>query len=176
MKIEGKEFNTIWFNETNQNVQIIDQTKLPHKFIIKDLNNVEDAINAIKVMEVRGAPLIGATAAYGLVLAMKKNNDFEYLEKCSKNLINSRPTAINLEWAVNRMNNKLLSCEPANLFNTALDEAKKILEKHPKEVQDYKNGKDKLMGFFVGLIMKQTQGRANPKTLNEVLKKLLKGE
>ena len=126
MKIEGKEFNTIWFNETNQNVQIIDQTKLPHKFIIKDLNTVEDAINAIKVMEVRGAPLIGATAAYGLVLAMKKNNDFEYLEKCSKNLINSRPTAINLEWAVNRMNNKLLSCKPANLFNTALDEAKKI--------------------------------------------------
>ena len=101
MKIEGKEFNTIWFNETNQNVQIIDQTKLPHKFIIKDLNTVEDAINAIKIMEVRGAPLIGATAAYGLVLAMKKNNDIEYLERCSKNLINSRPTAINLEWAVN---------------------------------------------------------------------------
>ena len=126
MKIKGKEFNTIWFNETNQNVQIIDQTKLPHKFIIKDLNTVEDAINAIKVMEVRGAPLIGATAAYGLVLAMKKNNDIEYLKKCSKNLINSRPTAINLEWAVNRMNNKLLSCKPVNLFNTALDEAKKI--------------------------------------------------
>ncbi|WP_440930153.1 S-methyl-5-thioribose-1-phosphate isomerase [Candidatus Pelagibacter sp.] len=128
MKIEGKEFNTIWFNETNQNVQIIDQTKLPHKFIIKDLNTVEDAINAIKVMEVRGAPLIGATAAYGLVLAMKKNNDFEYLERCSKNLINSRPTAINLEWAVNRMKNKLSSCKPVNLFNTALDEAKKICE------------------------------------------------
>ena len=126
MKIEGKEFNTIWFNETNQNVQIIDQTKLPHKFIIKDLNTVEDAINAIKIMEVRGAPLIGATAAYGLVLAMKKNNDIEYLEKCSKNLINSRPTAINLEWAVNRMKNKLLSCKPGNLFNIALDEAKKI--------------------------------------------------
>ena len=126
MKIGGKEFNTIWFNEINQNVQIIDQTKLPHKFIIKDLNTVEDAINAIKVMEVRGAPLIGATAAYGLVLAMKKNNDVKYLEKCSKNLINSRPTAINLEWAVNRMKNKLSSCKPVNLFNSALDEAKKI--------------------------------------------------
>ena len=126
MKIGGKEFNTIWFNEINQNVQIIDQTKLPHKFIIKDLNTVEDAINAIKVMEVRGAPLIGATAAYGLVLAMKKNNDIKYLEKCSKNLINSRPTAINLEWAVNRMKNKLSSCKPVNLFNSALDEAKKI--------------------------------------------------
>ena len=63
MKIEGKEFNTIWFNELNQNVKIIDQTKLPHKFIIKELNSVEDAINAINVMEVRGAPLIGAQHA-----------------------------------------------------------------------------------------------------------------
>ena len=124
MRIEGKEYRTIWFE--NNVVKIIDQTKLPHQFIIKNLKTVNDAINAIKVMEVRGAPLIGATAAYGLVLAMKKNNDFEYLEKCSKNLVNSRPTAINLEWAVNRMKNKLLSCKPANLFNTALDEAKKI--------------------------------------------------
>jgi aspartyl-tRNA(Asn)/glutamyl-tRNA(Gln) amidotransferase subunit B len=55
-------------------------------------------------------------------------------------------------------------------------EAKKILEKHPKEVQDYKNGKDKLMGFFVGQVMKETQGKANPKALNQILKKLLKGE
>jgi aspartyl-tRNA(Asn)/glutamyl-tRNA(Gln) amidotransferase subunit B len=57
-----------------------------------------------------------------------------------------------------------------------LDEAKKILEKHPKEVQDYKNGKDKLMGFFVGQIMKETKGKANPKALNQILNKLLKGE
>ena len=57
-----------------------------------------------------------------------------------------------------------------------LDEAKKILEMHPKEVQDYKNGKDKLMGFFVGQIMKETKGKANPKTLNQILNNLLKGE
>ena len=57
-----------------------------------------------------------------------------------------------------------------------LDEAKKILEKHPKEVQDYKNGKDKLMGFFVGQIMKETQGKANPKALNQILNELLKGK
>ena len=56
------------------------------------------------------------------------------------------------------------------------DEAKKILEKHPKEVQDYKNGKDKLMGFFVGQVMKETHGKANPKALNQILNKLLKGE
>ena len=68
MKIEGKKYRTIWFE--NNVVKIIDQTKLPHKFIIKELKTVKDAINAIKVMEVRGAPLIGATAAYGLVLAI----------------------------------------------------------------------------------------------------------
>ena len=61
MKIEGKEYRTIWFDEKSQAVKIIDQTKLPHQFIIKDLKTVKDAINAIKVMEVRGAPLIGGT-------------------------------------------------------------------------------------------------------------------
>ena len=67
MRIEGKEYRTIWFEKDV--VKIIDQTKLPHRFIIKDLKTVKDAINALKAMEVRGAPLIGATAAYGLVLA-----------------------------------------------------------------------------------------------------------
>ena len=57
MKIENKEYRTIWFDEANQLVRIIDQTKLPHQFIIKDLSTVKDAINAIKTMEVRGAPL-----------------------------------------------------------------------------------------------------------------------
>ena len=73
MKIEGKEYRTIWFE--NNIVKIIDQTKLPHQFIIKDLKTVKDSINAIKTMEVRGAPLIGATAAYGLVLTIIENND-----------------------------------------------------------------------------------------------------
>ena len=64
MKIEGKEYRTIWFDEQNQTVKIIDQTKLPHQFIIKELKTVKESVNAIKVMEVRGAPLIGGTAAY----------------------------------------------------------------------------------------------------------------
>ena len=68
MHIEGKAYRTIWFE--NDTVKIIDQTKLPHKFIIKELKTVKDSINAIKTMEVRGAPLIGATAAYGLVLSI----------------------------------------------------------------------------------------------------------
>ena len=104
MKIEGKEYRTIWFE--NNIVKIIDQTKLPHQFIIKDLKTVNDAINAIKVMEVRGAPLIGATAAYGLVLAIIENNDQSFLKKSAEDLISSRPTAINLKWAVDRMMNK----------------------------------------------------------------------
>ena len=95
MKIEGKEYRTIWFE--NNIVKIIDQTKLPHQFVIKDLKSVNDAINAIKIMEVRGAPLIGATAAYGLVLAIIENNDQSFLKKSAENLIISRPTAINLK-------------------------------------------------------------------------------
>jgi len=126
MKIEGKEYRTIWFDEKNQAVKIIDQTKLPHKFIIKDLKTVKDAINAIKTMEVRGAPLIGATAAYGLVLSILENNDQSFLKKSSEDLINSRPTAINLKWAVERMMKKLSGINSDQILNVALNEAKKI--------------------------------------------------
>ena len=92
MHINGKVFRTIWFEDNI--VKIIDQTKLPHKFIIKDLKNIKDSINAIKTMEVRGAPLIGATAAYGLVLAIIERNDQSFLKKAGEDLIRSRPTAI----------------------------------------------------------------------------------
>ena len=116
MRIEGKEYRTIWFEKNV--VKIIDQTKLPHQFVIKDLKNVNDAINAIKDMEVRGAPLIGATAAYGLVLAIIENNDQTFLKKSAENLINSRPTAINLKWAVDRMMNKLSGVNSNKIFIT----------------------------------------------------------
>ena len=128
MKIEGKEYRTIWFDEKNQAVKIIDQTKLPHKFTIKDLKTVKDAINAIKTMEVRGAPLIGATAAYGLVLSILENNDQSFLKKSSEDLINSRPTAINLKWAVERMMKKLSGINSNEILNIALKEAKEICE------------------------------------------------
>ena len=124
MKINGKSYKTIWFE--NNLVKIIDQTKLPHQFIIKELKTVKDSINAIKNMEVRGAPLIGATAAYGLVLSIIENNDFSYLKKSSEELINSRPTAINLKWAVDRMMKKLLGVNSNEILKIALDEAKAI--------------------------------------------------
>ena len=132
MRIEGKEYRTIWFEEKNQVVKIIDQTKLPHKFIIKNLKTVKGAINAIKTMEVRGAPLIGATAAYGLVLAIIKNNDQTFLKKSSEDLINSRPTAINLKWAVDRMMKKLSGINSNEILNIAINEAKEICEEDVK--------------------------------------------
>ena len=130
MKIEGKSYKTIWFK--NNLVKIIDQTKLPHQFIIKDLKTVKDAINAIKTMEVRGAPLIGATAAYGLVLSIIEKNDLSFLKKSSEELIASRPTAINLKWAVDRMMKKLSGVNDKDILKIALDEAKTIAEEDVK--------------------------------------------
>ena len=85
MKINGKAFRTIWFDEKNHEVKIIDQTKLPHKFEVKHLKTVKDAINAIKTMKVRGAPLIGATAAYGIVLAIMEKMILNLLKKVVQN-------------------------------------------------------------------------------------------
>ncbi len=130
MRIEGKEYRTIWFE--NNVVKIIDQTKLPHEFVIKELKNVNDAINAIKEMEVRGAPLIGGTAAYGLALAVQEDNDEEFIKKSAEELIKSRPTAINLKWAVDRMTKKLSGINSDQILSIALNEAKEICDEDEK--------------------------------------------
>ena len=130
MKIEQKEYRTIWFE--NNIVKIIDQTKLPHRFVIKDLKTIKDAINAIKTMEVRGAPLIGATAAYGLALSILENKDQSFLENSANDLIKSRPTAINLKWAVDRMMKKISGVNSDKIFEIALNEAKEICEEDVK--------------------------------------------
>ncbi len=130
MKIQGKEYRTIWYED--KLVKIIDQTKLPHQFIIKDLKSVKDAINAIKVMEVRGAPLIGGTAAYGIVLAIKESTDKEFIYKSAEELIQSRPTAINLKWAVDRMMNKLSGINSDQILDIALKEAQEICDEDEK--------------------------------------------
>jgi methylthioribose-1-phosphate isomerase len=128
MRIEGKEYQTIWFDKNSQSVKIIDQSKLPHAFIIKDIKTVKGIINAIKIMEVRGAPLIGGTAAYGIALAVKENNDSNFIKKSSEDLIKSRPTAINLKWAVDRMMKKLSGINSDDILNVALNEAKVICD------------------------------------------------
>lgn len=132
MQINGKAFRTIWFGEKDQAVKIIDQTKLPHKFEVKNLETVEDAINAIKTMEVRGAPLIGATAAYGIVLAIMENNNNQFIKISCENLIKSRPTAINLKWAVDRMLKRLSGANNNEILKIALEEAKLICEEDVK--------------------------------------------
>ena len=122
MKIESKEYRTIWYEE--EVVKIIDQTKLPHQFIIKELKTVKDAVKAIKLMEVRGAPLIGGTAAYGIALAAKENKDLQFIKNSAAELIESRPTAINLKWAVERMMKKLSGINSDQILDIALNEAK----------------------------------------------------
>ena len=130
MRIEDKEYRTIWYE--GKVVKIIDQTKLPHKFVIKELKTVKDTINAIKVMEVRGAPLIGATAAYGIVLAIQESSDPEFIKKCSEELVQSRPTAINLKWAVDRMMKKISGINSNQILDIALKEAKEICDEDEK--------------------------------------------
>ncbi len=130
MKIAGTEYSTIWFEKNL--VKIIDQTKLPHQFIIKELKTVEDAINAIKNMEVRGAPLIGATAAYGLVLSILEKNNLSFLKKSANKLIRSRPTAINLKWAVDRMMKKISAVNSEKILQIAIKEAKEICDEDIK--------------------------------------------
>jgi len=130
MRIKGKEYRTIWYEDYV--VKIIDQTKLPHQFIVKELKTVKDAINAIKVMEVRGAPLIGGTAAYGIALAVKENNNLEFIKKSAEELIQSRPTAINLKWAVDRMIQKLAGIDSDQILRIALNEAKEICDEDEK--------------------------------------------
>jgi len=130
MKIQNKEYRTIWLEDGV--VKIIDQTKLPHQFIIKDLKTVKDAINAIKVMEVRGAPLIGGTAAFGIVLAVMEKNDLNFIKKSSEDLIQTRPTAINLKWAIDRMIKKLSGVNNNEVLKVALEEARAICEEDIK--------------------------------------------
>ncbi len=103
MKINGRHFRTIWLAEDGAAVEIIDQTRLPHEFVITRLSTVEEAGRAIKTMQVRGAPLIGATAAYGVCLALQKDASDDALEAAVAFLAEQRPTAVNLRWALNEM-------------------------------------------------------------------------
>ena len=106
MKINNKTYRTIW-PLGDSAVEVIDQTKLPHRFETLTLCNAADAAHAIKAMIVRGAPLIGATAAYGMALAMREDASDEALDLAHDMLAETRPTAINLRWALTRMRDRL---------------------------------------------------------------------
>jgi methylthioribose-1-phosphate isomerase len=128
MKVANQSFRTIWPDSSCKFVHIIDQTQLPFAFKIVQVHSLEQMVKAIKTMQVRGAPLIGAAAAYGMALAMLENESDDYLLFAVKLLINSRPTAVNLAWAVNRMVLALQNA-PINRRNfTAWREAAKIAQ------------------------------------------------
>ena len=113
MKINGKAFRTIWPGEDGGSVEIIDQTKLPHRFETVTLRTEEDAARAILTMQVRGAPLIGATAAYGLALALLRDASDAHLADAIDLLARQRPTAVNLRWALEEMR-RAVSSVPQN--------------------------------------------------------------
>jgi methylthioribose-1-phosphate isomerase len=103
MKLNGRAMRTIWLNDDGWSVSIIDQTVLPHRLEIVVLKTVADATHAIKSMQVRGAPLIGATAAYGLALALRGDASDAALETATAVLAAQRPTAVNLRWALDEV-------------------------------------------------------------------------
>ena len=128
MKVDGKHFRTIWLEGDGATVGAIDQRRLPHEFVIARLQTCEDAADAIRSMLVRGAPLIGATAAYGMALAMREDASDAGLDRACARLIATRPTAINLKWALDEMRTMLRPLAPLARSDAAYARADAIAE------------------------------------------------
>ncbi len=128
MKIGDKSYRSIWLNRDGWSVDIIDQTLLPHDLGIRTLKSVEDAAGAIRSMQVRGAPLIGATAAYGMALAMRTQADDGHIERAAGMLLATRPTAVNLRWALSRMTEMLHPLPPNERSDAAYELARFICD------------------------------------------------
>ncbi|HUZ90956.1 MAG TPA: S-methyl-5-thioribose-1-phosphate isomerase [Methylocella sp.] len=128
MRVGGKVFRTIWPDAGAASVKIIDQTRLPHEFEILSITTVSEAAHAIKIMQVRGAPLIGVTAAYGLALAMRAEPSDANLDAACRILAAARPTAVNLQWAIESMRWHLLALPPAKRAEAGFAEAGAIAE------------------------------------------------
>ncbi|HRD76375.1 MAG TPA: S-methyl-5-thioribose-1-phosphate isomerase, partial [Hyphomicrobiaceae bacterium] len=119
MRIAGRHYRTIWPTADGRAVEIIDQTRLPHQFVTKVLATADEAARAIKTMEVRGAPLIGATAAYGLAMALRRDPSDRALEASIEHLASQRPTAVNLRWALDEMRKAVAPLAPTARANAA---------------------------------------------------------
>jgi methylthioribose-1-phosphate isomerase len=128
MKIKGKHHRTIWANSDGWSVEIIDQTRFPHFFTTTTLKTLGDAAHAIKTMMVRGAPLIGATAAYGVCLHMREDSSDAGLKHACQVLQGTRPTAVNLKWALSEMRSVLNDLPPAARTQAAYAKAAKICD------------------------------------------------
>ncbi|MDC9583187.1 S-methyl-5-thioribose-1-phosphate isomerase [Xenorhabdus sp. PR6a] len=128
MKISGTHYRSVWLADDGYTVEILDQTKLPFEVQIIQLRTLQDAATAIKEMWVRGAPLIGAVAAYGMALAMHQENSDENLRQAYAILVKTRPTAINLKWALDRTYQVLENSEHSQREATAYRIANEIAD------------------------------------------------
>ncbi|MBC7786830.1 MAG: S-methyl-5-thioribose-1-phosphate isomerase [Methylophilaceae bacterium] len=172
MQVQNQNYRTIWPNTRLKSVHIIDQTLLPHQFCIAEIHTLQEMIRAIKTMQVRGAPLIGAAAAYGLALASSvdiSENDAQsnvYLQQAGNDLINSRPTAVNLQWAVNRMLSTLLDLPLIKRNMAAWKEAAAICEEDVKQNQAIGQHGLALIKILAGKYLVSTCNSLNSKPLN----------
>ncbi|HEY3890579.1 MAG TPA: S-methyl-5-thioribose-1-phosphate isomerase [Bradyrhizobium sp.] len=128
MKVDGRHFRSIWLEPDGWSVGAIDQRRLPHEFVVVRIENVDAAAEAIRAMQVRGAPLIGATAAYGIALAMRADPSDPALDQACRALIATRPTAVNLKWALNEMQRAVRPLPPAARATAAYARAGEIAE------------------------------------------------
>ena len=128
MKVDGRHYRSIWLEFDGWSVGAIDQRRLPHEFVIAHLASCEAAADAISTMLVRGAPLIGATAAFGVALAMREDSSDVGLKRAYEKLIVARPTAINLKWALDEMRATLGPLDPSKRAEAAYARAGAILE------------------------------------------------
>ncbi|MDC0713113.1 S-methyl-5-thioribose-1-phosphate isomerase [Stigmatella sp. ncwal1] len=119
MKVHEQPTRTLWVEADGTSVGIIDQTRLPHAFVKARLTTLEEVAHAIRSMQVRGAPLIGATAAYGICLALREDASDEALARAHAVLLATRPTAVNLRWALEEMRRALQPLPPAGRLSEA---------------------------------------------------------
>ena len=136
MLIDGNNLTTIWYENNEDRVKIIDQRLLPHELKIISLNTLSDTVYAIKEMQVRGAPLIGVTAAYGMYLASKDSSKIENLIRSGNQLKKARPTAINLSWSVNNIIKKIKDINKKDISENILKQANSIRENDIKACSD----------------------------------------
>ncbi|MEE4113217.1 MAG: S-methyl-5-thioribose-1-phosphate isomerase, partial [Desulfobacteraceae bacterium] len=133
MIVDGKQVRPIWLDDDQTTVKVIDQRQLPHRFVVADLTTVDQVIHAIREMFVRGAPLIGVTGAYGVMMAAlngkSASDQTGFIVEACRRIKASRPTAVNLAWGVDRVLEKVIAAgSPAVRIDAARTEAAAIAE------------------------------------------------
>ena len=136
MLVQNKHLTTIWYEHDFDKVKIIDQRLIPFELKIVELNTVDEVCFAIKEMQVRGAPLIGVTAAYGMYIAARESSEITHLKNASEKLNSTRPTAVNLTWALNKIMTSIVNIKKNDLPNKILELANKIRQ---EDINNCKN-------------------------------------